>query len=92
MEGNKPFGIHIREPESVDLIHEKYEALNFADYENYTLEETAKKMKTHVVSSLHTRYSLSSSSARRDSFLTPGNQGTRILPLLFDHFQYTVFQ
>ena len=45
MEGFKPFGIPMRELESVDLLFEEYEALRLADYENLTQEEAAKKMK-----------------------------------------------
>ncbi len=44
MEGFKPFGIPMRELESVDLLYEEYEALRLADYENLTQEEAAKKM------------------------------------------------
>lgn len=44
MEGFKPFGIPMRELESVNLLYEEYEALRLADYENHTQEEAAKKM------------------------------------------------
>lgn len=44
MEGFKPFGIPMRELESVDLLFEEFEALRLADYENLTQEEAAKKM------------------------------------------------
>ena len=44
MEGYKPFGIPLRELESVDLLFEEYEALRLADYENMTQEEAAKIM------------------------------------------------
>ncbi len=44
MEGYKPFGIPLRELESVDLLFEEYEALRLADYENLTQEEAAKIM------------------------------------------------
>jgi uncharacterized protein len=44
MEGYKPFGIPMRELESVDLLYEEYEALRLADYENLTQEEAAEKM------------------------------------------------
>ena len=44
MQGYKPFGIPMRELESVDLLYEEYEALRLADYENLTQEEAAKKM------------------------------------------------
>ena len=44
MEGYKPFGVPMRELESVDLLYEEYEVLRLADYENLTQEEAAKKM------------------------------------------------
>lgn len=44
MEGFKPFGIPMRELESVDLLYEEFEALRLADYENLTQEEAAAKM------------------------------------------------
>lgn len=44
MEGFKPFGIPMRELESVGLMYEEYEALRLADYENLTHEEAAKRM------------------------------------------------
>ena len=44
MEGFKPFGIPMRELESVDLLFEEYESLRLADYENLTQEEAAEKM------------------------------------------------
>jgi predicted DNA-binding protein (UPF0251 family) len=44
MEGFKPFGVPMRELESIDLLYEEYEALRLADYENLTQEEAAKKM------------------------------------------------
>ncbi len=44
MEGFKPFGIPMRELESVDLLFEEYEALRLMDYENLTQEEAAEKM------------------------------------------------
>ena len=44
MEGFKPFGIPMRELESVDLLFEEYEAVRLADYENLTQEEAAEKM------------------------------------------------
>ena len=44
MEGFKPFGIPMRELESVDLLFEEYEALRLADYENLNQEEAAKIM------------------------------------------------
>lgn len=44
MEGYKPFGLPVRELESVVMSIEEYEALRLADYENLTHEEAAKKM------------------------------------------------
>jgi predicted DNA-binding protein (UPF0251 family) len=44
MEGFKPFGIPMRELESVDLLFEEYEALRLADYENLTQKEASEKM------------------------------------------------
>ena len=44
MEGFKPFGIPMRELESVYLLFEEYEALRLADYENLTQEEAAEQM------------------------------------------------
>src|SRR4030066_2172794 len=44
MEGFKPFGIPMRELESVDLLYEGYGALRLADYEDLTQEEAAEKM------------------------------------------------
>jgi len=44
MEGYKPFGIPLRDIESVLMSFEEYEALRLADYENLTQEEAAKKM------------------------------------------------
>jgi predicted DNA-binding protein (UPF0251 family) len=44
MEGFKPFGIPMRELESVYLLYEEYEALRLADYEDLTQEEAAKRM------------------------------------------------
>ena len=44
MEGYKPFGVPMRELESVYLLFEEYEALRLADYENLTQEEAAKRM------------------------------------------------
>jgi predicted DNA-binding protein (UPF0251 family) len=44
MEGFKPFGIPMRELDSVYLLYEEFEALRLADYENLTQEEAAKKM------------------------------------------------
>lgn len=44
MEGFKPFGIPMRELESVYLLYEEFEALRLADYENLTQAEAAQKM------------------------------------------------
>jgi len=44
MEGYKPFGIPMRELESVVLLFEEFEAIRLADYENLTQEEAAEKM------------------------------------------------
>lgn len=44
MEGYKPFGIPMRDLESVSLLFEEFEALRLADYEDLTQEEAAKKM------------------------------------------------
>jgi len=44
MEGYKPFGIPMRELESVFLLFEEFEAIRLADYENLTQEEAAEKM------------------------------------------------
>lgn len=44
MEGFKPFGIPMRELESVDLLYEEFEALRLADYEDLTQEEAAERM------------------------------------------------
>mgnify|MGYP000446600990 CR=1 FL=1 len=44
IEGYKPFGVPLRELESVVMSIEEYEALRLADYENLTQEEAAKKM------------------------------------------------
>lgn len=44
MEGFKPFGIPMRELESVILLLEEYEALRLSDYENLSQEEAAKRM------------------------------------------------
>jgi len=45
MEGYKPYGIPMRELESIILLYEEFEAIRLADYENLTQEESAKKMK-----------------------------------------------
>lgn len=44
MEGYKPFGIPMRELESVVLLFEEFEAIRLIDYENLTQEEAAEKM------------------------------------------------
>lgn len=44
MEGYKPFGVPMRELESVILLYEEFESLRLADYENLTQAEAAKKM------------------------------------------------
>lgn len=44
MEGYKPFGIPMRELESVNLLFEEFEAIRLADYENLTQEEASAKM------------------------------------------------
>ena len=44
MEGFKPFGIPMRELDSVILLYEEFEAIRLADYENLTQEEAAVKM------------------------------------------------
>jgi predicted DNA-binding protein (UPF0251 family) len=44
MEGYKPFGVPLRELESVVMSFEEYEALRLADYEDMTHEEAAGKM------------------------------------------------
>jgi predicted DNA-binding protein (UPF0251 family) len=44
MEGYKPFGVPMRELESVVMSYEEYEALRLADYEDMTHEEAAGKM------------------------------------------------
>ncbi|MBN1926622.1 MAG: DUF134 domain-containing protein [Prolixibacteraceae bacterium] len=44
MEGFKPFGVPMRELESVILLFEEFEAIRLADYENLTQEEAAAKM------------------------------------------------
>jgi len=44
MEGFKPFGIPMRELESVILLYEEFEAIRLADYEGLTQEEAAEKM------------------------------------------------
>ena len=44
MEGFKPFGIPMRELESVVLLFEEFESIRLADYEKLTQEEAAEKM------------------------------------------------
>ena len=46
MEGYKPFGVPMRDLESVIMTVEQYEALRLADYENLTHEEAAERMNT----------------------------------------------
>lgn len=44
MEGFKPFGIPMRELDSIFLLFEEFEAIRLTDYENLTQEESAEKM------------------------------------------------
>lgn len=44
MKGYKPFGIPMRELESVILLYEEFEALRLADYENLLHAEAAERM------------------------------------------------
>lgn len=44
MEGFKPFGVPMRELESIRLLYEEFEALRLADYEDLNQEVAAKKM------------------------------------------------
>jgi predicted DNA-binding protein (UPF0251 family) len=44
LEGYKPFGVPMRNLESVVLSVEEYEALRLADYEDLTHEEAARRM------------------------------------------------
>ncbi len=44
MEGFKPFGMPLRELDSVVLLFEEFEAIRLTDYENLTQEEAAEKM------------------------------------------------
>lgn len=44
MEGFKPFGIPMRELDSVVMTYEEYEALRLADYEDLNQEEAARSM------------------------------------------------
>ena len=44
MEGFKPFGIPMRDLESVVLLFEEFEAIRLADYENLKQEEAAERM------------------------------------------------
>lgn len=44
MEGYKPFGVPMRELESVVMSVEEYEALRLADYENLTHKEASVRM------------------------------------------------
>lgn len=44
MEGFKPFGIPMRELESINLLYEEFEAIRLADYENLSQEDAAERM------------------------------------------------
>ena len=44
MEGFKPFGIPMRELESVFIFYEEFEAIRLADYENLNQDEAAERM------------------------------------------------
>ncbi len=44
MEGFKPFGIPMRNLESVVLLFEEYEAIRLTDYENLTQAQSARRM------------------------------------------------
>ncbi len=44
MEGFKPFGVPMRELDSVCMSYEEYEALRLADYEDLNQEEAARMM------------------------------------------------
>ncbi len=44
MDGYKPFGVPMRELESIVMSMEEYEALRLADYENLTHEKAAARM------------------------------------------------
>ncbi|HKM94767.1 MAG TPA: DUF134 domain-containing protein [Prolixibacteraceae bacterium] len=44
MEGFKPFGIPMRQLESVIMFYEEFEAIRLADYENLNQVDAAKKM------------------------------------------------
>ena len=44
MEGYKPFGIPMRELESIVLLYEEFEAIRLTDYENLNQEEAAERM------------------------------------------------
>ncbi|NLX66064.1 MAG: DUF134 domain-containing protein [Bacteroidales bacterium] len=44
MDGYKPFGIPIRQLESVTLLFEEFEAIRLVDYEDLSQEEAAVKM------------------------------------------------
>jgi predicted DNA-binding protein (UPF0251 family) len=44
MEGYKPFGIPMRDLQSVTLLYEEFEAIRLADYENLNQEEAAERM------------------------------------------------
>ncbi|MBN2805780.1 MAG: DUF134 domain-containing protein [Prolixibacteraceae bacterium] len=44
MEGFKPFGIPMRQLESVTMLYEEFEAIRLADYEDLNQTDAAKKM------------------------------------------------
>jgi predicted DNA-binding protein (UPF0251 family) len=44
MEGFKPFGIPMRQLESITLLYEEYEAIRLADYEDLNQVDAAQKM------------------------------------------------
>ncbi len=44
MDGYKPFGIPLRQLESVTLLFEEFEAIRLVDYEDLSQEEAAEKM------------------------------------------------
>ena len=43
-EGFKPIGVRVKNTETLILLHEEYEALKLADYNNLSQEEAAKRM------------------------------------------------
>ena len=44
MDGFKPFGLAVRQRESVVMLFEEFEAIRLTDYEHLTQEEAARKM------------------------------------------------